>query len=298
MSLIHRLFRPSIRLTSLVPIDDRKPFCRYWCRLIAIALLISGRLCIALASSQAWAGMEAEQQNEGSRTVVAAGFGYQIGDLSTITVKVYDAVSGEVLSEELYELNVNEGNSPGSNGSRERIFAGGVGPGEEDLSNFVLRVYDARTGTFQWEGQLSLTPRDGSGTGHVVSTLVPRCAVITKIRAAEPSMQQPTFVLRALDALTGSLVWEDEFSADGIGREQRQQLLTRLIDLEADTIEAFNTFDFRIRVFDRSGRTMLWEDRISPQAAGEDTREAVDDQAHMLPVWPREFQQAPTSEAI
>mgnify|MGYP003341451433 CR=1 FL=1 len=40
--------------------------------------------------------------------IVAAGFGYQNDVDSSITVKVYDAVSGEVLSEDVYELSIKE----------------------------------------------------------------------------------------------------------------------------------------------------------------------------------------------
>ncbi|MGQ0666844.1 MAG: hypothetical protein ACT4O4_07405 [Nitrospiraceae bacterium] len=302
MSLIQRVSRflaiPIARSSFPAPVNDRKPSCRCLHRVTAIVLPISAGLCFSLASSQASAGMDAENKPAESGTVVAAGFGFQIGEISTITVKVYDAATGEVLSEDLYELNVKEGNGPGSNASQERIFAGGVGLGAADLSNFVLRVYDAKTGTFQWEGQLNLLPHDSSGAGQLVSALVPRRAVITKVHAAEPSTQQPMFLLRALDASTGGLVWEDEFSAFGIGTGWRQPLLPRLISLDGTNAAAFNTFDFRIRMFDRSGRTMLWEDRISPQEAEEDTREAVDDQARILPVWPREPQQGSRSEAI
>jgi len=302
MSLIHRVSRflaiPLARSSFLAPVNDRKLPCLCLRRVTAIVLPISAGLCFSLASSQASAGMDAESKQAASGTVVAAGFGFQIGEISAVTVKVYDAATGEVLSDDLYELNVKEGNGIGSHGSQERIFAGGIGLGAADLSNFVLRVYDAKTGTFQWEGQLNLVPHDSSGAGQLVSTLVPRRAVITKVHAAEPSMQQPMFVLRALDASTGGLVWQDEFSAVGSGTGWRQQLLPRLIGLDRTSAEAFNTFDFRIRMFDRSGRTMLWEDRISPQEAEEDTREAVDDQARILPVWPRELQQGSLSEAI
>jgi hypothetical protein len=242
--------------------------------------------------------MDVEHEPEKSGTIVAAGFGYQIGDLSAITVRVYDAVSGEVLSSELYELSVNEGNSTGQNSSQERIFAGGVGLGATDLSNFMLRVYDARTGAFQWEGELNLTPRGGSGPGQMVSTAVPWHAMITRIHAAERSIHQPVFVLRALDASTGGLVWEDEFSTDGIGIGRGQPLVTRPIGLDGTSMETFNTFDFRIRMVDRNRQAILWEDRISHQEVEEDSREAADDQAHMLPPWPRQPQQSAAPEAI
>ena len=264
----------------------------------AISWLAGTGLFLSLVSGQAWAQADTEKKLERG-TIVAAGFGYQIGDTSTITVKVYDAVSGEVLSDEVYELKVNEGNNARSNPSQTRIFAGGVGLGSTDLSNFVLRVYDAKTGKFQWEGQLNLTPPDGGGVGQLVSTVVPRRATIAKSQATERATQQPVFSLRALDALTGRLVWEDEFSADGTGAAWDQQIATQLISLDGNATEASPTFDFRIRMVDHIGQAVLWEDQVTHQEVDEeDAHGAVDDQAHVLPAWPRQPLQSSAPEVI
>jgi hypothetical protein len=79
--------------------------------------------------------------------VVAAGFGFQDQDVSFITVKTYDAQSGEVLSADTYELDIKDDGPPSSH-PRTRIFAGGVGVGSGSLSEFTLRVYDASNGRF------------------------------------------------------------------------------------------------------------------------------------------------------
>lgn len=289
-----QVVRPSVPVPS--HLKDRKSSSLYLRRLKAFSWLVGAGLCLSLGSGQAWGQMGAEKTEE-KGSIVAAGFGYQIGSVSTITVKVYDAASGAVLSDETYELNVKEGNNGRSNPLQARIFAGGVGLGAADLSNFVLRVYDAKTGKFQWEGQLNLTPSVGSGAGQTVSTVVPRQATITKIHAAEAAIQQPMFLLRALDASTGGLVWEDEFSADGIGSARAQQIGSRLAGFDGLATEA-HTFDFRIRMFGRSRQAVLWEDQVSQQDAEENSHEAIDDRAHMLPAWPRHLQQDPASEHI
>ncbi len=267
-------------------------------RMKGILPLIAG-LCLSLVSDLAWAGLENSRGLEGRETTVAAGFGYQIGEISTITVKTYDASTGDVLSDEVYELSVNEGDSGGSQVPQERIFAGGVGLGAEDLSRFTLRVYDAKTGAFQWEGQLNLMSTENGGAAQVVSASTHRRARVTKVHATELSLQQPMFVVRALDAYTGGLVWQDEFSADGMGKGWQLQPVARMMEQEESAQPGTgNSFDFRIRMFDRTGHTMLWEDRMAPQLAQEDTREAVDEQAHILPVWPKDLQQSSSSEAI
>ena len=72
------------------------------------------------------------------RTVVAAGFGFQDDETSSITVKTYDAQSGEVLTADTYELDIKDDGPPTSH-PKTRIFAG-VGLGAGSLSEFTLRL--------------------------------------------------------------------------------------------------------------------------------------------------------------
>jgi hypothetical protein len=260
------------------------------CRLTGVGL------CFLLVSGQAW-GQIGTEQEEGRVGIVAAGFGYQNGAESTITVKVYDPASGEVLSEDVYELSVKEDNRGGSNGSESRIFAGGVGLGATDLSGFALRVYDAKTGEFQWTGQLNLTPSDGSEAGRMISTVTPRRATITKIHGVDTTARYPLFVLRAVDTTTGGIIWEDAFSADGAGAAPARQIAARPAAPEGDALQV-DTFDFRIRMFDRSGRTVLWEDQVFQQQADEDIQGAADDRAQMLPAWTGPIEQDSMPEEI
>lgn len=217
--------------------------------------------------------------------MVAAGFGYQIGDISTITVKVYDAGTGEVLSDDTFELDVKEEGSR-SHPGQERIFAGGVGRGATDLSHFVLRVYDAKTGQFQWEGELNLSPRDGPDGGRLVSTVVSRRAGVRRMSSTEKTVRQPSFLLRARDSETGSLVWEDEFSTDS-GRSARVDRIADRLARTAESHAIARTFDLSIRMSNGDGQGTLWEDQISQEEPDEATHDAVDDQPQVLPGWPR-----------
>jgi hypothetical protein len=305
MPLIHWFPRlpeySAVRSFGLAPIrsrQNRKSPSGCPCRSRNLSRRLAGvALCLSLMSSQAWGHVETEQKEE-TETIVAAGFGYQNGAESTITVKVYDAASGEVLSEDVYELSVKEDNRVGSNSSEGRIFAGGVGFGATDLSSFVLRVYDAKTGEFQWTGQLNLTPSDGSEAGHLISTVMPRRASVTKIHGPDAVARHPLFVLRAVDASTGGVIWEDEFSADGAGAAQARQTVARQAGLVEEGAPQINTFDFRIRMLDRNGQTVLWEDQVFQQQADEDVHGAVDDRAQMLPAWMEPIEQDSMSEEI
>lgn len=301
MSQIHCFSQLLGRLTvsspSTIPVHDCKPSATQvrgtWspaCRLVGVGL------CLSLMGGQAWGQIGTEQQ-EGHEAIVAAGFGYQNSVESTITVKVYNPASGEVLSEDVYELSVKEDSFGGSNGSEGRIFAGGVGLGATDLSSFVVRVYDAKTGEFQWSGQLNLTPGDGSEAGRLISTVAPQRATIMKIHGIDTAAQSPLFVLRAVDVSTGGILWEDEFSADGEGAAKARQIAARSVDAVEGSPVA-DLFDFRIRVFDHDGRTVLWEDQVRQQPADEEVQGAVDDRAQMLPAWTGTIEQDSMPEEI
>ena len=236
---------------------------------------------ILLGPSLAWA--EGVTVKAG---IVAAGFGYQVGDVSTITVKIYDPQSGEVLSDDTYELNVTDEHAANGSPSQARLFAGGVGPGATDLSNFVLRVYDATTGKFQWEGNLNLTPRDAESVGQLGSTLGPRRATVTRIREMSATSPRPSFLLRALDSTTGGLVWEDEFSTDGNNRARLERIADRRVSEDRDQSELSRSFDFRIRMSGDEGRHILWEDQFAQTEAEEVAEsETVEEKALQLPTW-------------
>lgn len=261
----------------------------------ASCLLAAVAVCVPLVGGQAWGQTGAEQKSD-KPAIVAAGFGYQNDLDSSITVKVYDARSGDVLSEDVYELSIKEDrNSARTHSSNGRIFAGGVGPGATDLSNFMLRVYDAKTGEFLWAGQLNLSPNEESKPEHTISTLAPRRAVVMKVDSAGADAPQPLFLLRAFDASTGGVLWEDEFSTDGKGVAKGQPIAALLDD---EALQDADTFDLRVRMFARDGRTILWEDQVLQWATEERSQGVGDDRAQLLPAWTGPLTQEVVSEEI
>ena len=300
MPLIHWL--SSLREQSTTRSSDQNPLSGHrhrtavrvsWKRFLAVSLWVTtATLCLPLAGGQAWGQSGADNKS----AIVAAGFGYQNDFDSTITVKVYDARSGEVLSEDIYELSIKEDRTGvQANTSNGLIFAGGVGPGATDLSNFMLRVYDATTGDFLWAGQLNLAPIEGNRQGHTISTLVPRRAIVTKVERTEADTRQPLFLLRAFDASTGGVVWEDEFSTDGKGVARGKMIAARPTD---EGLQEADTFDFRVRMFGHDGRTILWEDQVVQLPAEEDSEGVEDDRAQLLPAWTGPITQDIASEQI
>lgn len=252
--------------------------------LVILAWLMVVGFCLFCSSSLA-RGEEAAE----NRMVVAAGFGYQIGSASVIAVKVYDAESGTIVSDEVYELAVKENDGGGATHG-PRIFAGGVGLGATDMSNFMLRVYDATTGAFQWEGRLNLVQTDKNVGLPVSARLTPRSATVTKTRAVEPAEDQPVFLLRALDATTGLPVWEDEFTAAHTRIPRVQPIVEQPTQPAGIPLGNSHAFDFRIRMYDPSGQGVLWEDVLSQVESDEGATESSSDHAAMLPAWPQQPQ--------
>jgi hypothetical protein len=225
-----------------------------------------------------WSADQPSTLSAKSRKTVAAGFGFQDAESSSITVKTYDAASGEVLSADTYELDIKDDGPPSSH-PRTRIFAGGVGVGSDGLSDFILRVYDASNGKFLWEGRLNLGVGNPQfGATPVMAQVQPRAAM-TKITNRTATGGQPYFVLRAVNPQTGQVVWADEFSTEAGGRVE---YISRSIIGMTGT--APRDIDFRIMMPDEAGRRLLWEDKVVPL---EESEEAVpsDEATDTWPGW-------------
>ncbi|WP_455370581.1 hypothetical protein [Petrachloros mirabilis] len=217
-----------------------------------------GLTILGMMTVPAWADDFSRGDSFYAQKTVAAGFGYQDAESSTITVKTYDAVTGDVLTDETYELDIKDDDSL-SGQPRARVFAGGVGIGADGLSEFTLRVYDADNGSFLWEGRLNLI--GGSNpevdTYPIVAHVRPRL-MVSKVVSRMYAGGQPYFVLRAMNPETGQVMWSDEFSADAA--QARVETIGRsIIGMRAADPR---DIDFRIKMLDAGGRQLLWEDRV------------------------------------
>jgi hypothetical protein len=284
----YTLVLPSRRPTLVQDVDLKASWLCHGRLAILTWLMVVG-FCLSCSNSPAWAEVDA-----GNNMIVAAGFGYQIGPVSVIAVKVYDAESGVILSDDVYELAVKENDGGGSTHG-PRIFAGGVGLGATDLSNFMLRVNDANTGAFQWEGRLNLVQTDRKGEAQVISARIPRYATVMKTQAVQTAAEQPVFLLRALDATTGLAIWEDEFTATHIRIPRVQPIIGLSNQPDETSTGSSRTFDFRIRMYDPSGQNVLWEDQLYRLESDEGATESSSDRASILPAWPHQSEEEKVS---
>ncbi|HXC68282.1 MAG TPA: hypothetical protein VN638_12740 [Nitrospiraceae bacterium] len=255
-------------------------------RIVFPVALITCAMIGSSLSVTAWSADSSSLAPGKPRKVVAAGVGYEDAETSIITVKTYDAENGEILSNETYELNVREDAASADSQPRERIFAGGVGVGADGLSEFTLRVYDAVTGRFLWEGVLNLNvPNQESGsTRRVVAHLDVPQATVTKVRARSAPHGQPQFFLSTIDLLTGQLVWADHFSP-GASTLARPERISRVIADQTEGAMLSQLIEFRIRMMDDGGQKILWEDTIEPTVEEIDLADSHDAAAENLPGW-------------
>jgi hypothetical protein len=213
----------------------------------------------SVASEEAISAPVSVVSREGHDDLLLAGFGFQSATSSLITIRTYLAETGAVVAEESYDLTVQENGASGE-AKRGRIFAGGIGVGADGQSRFLLRVYDALTGKFLWEGQLNLTSQKEERRARPIATVTPLRSSVWKAGIkAEPSVQV-YLSLRAIDPQTGMLVWEDKFipGATRMGRSERTGF--RSVDRPAQIETIGHVFDLIVRTFDRSSGRLLWQD--------------------------------------
>lgn len=192
--------------------------------------------------------------------VLAAGFGFQGAASSMITIRTYQAASGTVLSEDSYDLNVRDDGMPSGKGSRGKIFAGGIGLDRSGQSRFLLRVYDAETGKFLWEGQLNLRSQGDESMARPTATLVPTRPSTWHLSIKSPSATQTHLSLRAVDLKTGGIVWEDKFIPGSYakGRAEGIAFHPPLVSTVEQSIG--HVFDLVVLTFERLSGRLLWRD--------------------------------------
>jgi outer membrane protein assembly factor BamB len=230
----------------------------------------------------------APQSSASHSSVLAAAFGFQAAESSIITVRTYDGPTGAILSEDSFDVNIKEERGVEHDVNKGRIFAGGIGTDAEGQARFMLRVYDAETGRFLWEGQLNLL-KTGEG-GMTKAQITARSNDPTKIRTLSDKQApfQILFSLRAVNPTTGALLWQDQF-APGSSRERRKGSVVgfempamRPTDQPVERI-----FDLSVRAYDRTSETLLWEDSFQQLDRLEDPAEKPSSDAYpqAIPSW-------------
>lgn len=196
----------------------------------------------------------------GHSEVLAAGFGFQAAGSSSITVRTYEVQTGAILSEDSFDVSVKEEGAAEHDENKGRIFAGGIGIDGQGNSRFMLRVYDAETGRFLWEGQLNLLKVGEAGAAKAKATIIPGLTSVSPASERLPNAFQALFSVRAVNPLTGRLVWQDQFAPGSRKRAGVAGVSCRGCFIRPVNEPIGHIFDLVVRTYDRTSGKLLWED--------------------------------------
>ncbi|GAB1723492.1 MAG: hypothetical protein GDA65_19235 [Nitrospira sp. CR1.1] len=219
--------------------------------------------------------------------VLAAGFGFQAAGSSLITVRTYNVPTGAILSEDSFDVSVKEEGAAEYDGNRGRVFAGGIGADIQGKSAFMLRVYDAETGRFLWEGQLNLLNVSEDGVSTVKATITPKPASAVPAADRAPQAFQSLFSVRAVNPLTGRLVWQDQFVPGTRKRPRSAGVVWRNFSGKPVNEPIGHIFDLVVRTYDRASGILLWEDSFEEIDRIEELGSAPETNAYpqAIPFW-------------
>jgi hypothetical protein len=197
--------------------------------------------------------------------ILAAGFGFQAADSSMITVRTYHAQTGALLSEDSFELNVKEEGVAEHDQNKGRIFAGGMGLDATGKFKFILRVYDAESGKFLWEGQLNLL-RPGEGGMTKTAILTRNERIVVHPTALKEKALQTLFSVRAINPITGGVVWQDQFVPGAKKKVKAAVMLGERTGGVKVGEPIGHVFDLVVKTYERNSGKLLWQDSFEELA--------------------------------
>jgi outer membrane protein assembly factor BamB len=210
--------------------------------------------------------------------VFVGGFTNPTSAADSALIRVYDARSGALRWQDLFDsggifAEVN-GIAVRRDGSG-RLLAFAVGRGTRSNGNnqWIVRAYDAKSGALLWQDVLS------SGVfNDPESVTTDGQHVFAGGFTTDNTMNSRHFTVRAYDALSGTLLWQDRV-ASGMqgfaGGDAAVQVATEGSQLvAAGVITDTNGFHFAVRTYDTVTGTLLWADLVNT-GAGNDNAESV-----------------------
>ena len=185
-------------------------------------------------------------------------------------VRGYDQETGRLVWQDLYDA------PPAGNGDSlldlaaadGRLFAVGQS-GVPGGRNFVVRAYRARTGLLFWKDEVP--GAEFSGFGQYFTRAISVAVEGSRVFAAGQLMRTPEdgdFLVRAYDARTGGLLWQDQLDGGQAGRarfvaaERGRAFVVGEVGSCAEDFDLGGDCDFIARTYDaRTGR-LLWQDQL------------------------------------
>jgi hypothetical protein len=189
--------------------------------------------------------------------VYAAGGGDDASGGSLWVVRAYDAGSGEIVWEDLFQNGGRFANAQAIAADNNRVYAGGRADNVSGRSEWVVRTYDSSTGDLVWQDRFGVDGKDEGAFAVAVTGNV----LFVSGGASNPLIAGD-WLVRAYDAGTGEVLWGDQLGApDGFfvslsiaARDGRV--------FAAGIGKTLAASDWIVRAYDAVSGDLLWEDRF------------------------------------
>lgn len=203
---------------------------------------------------------------QGDRVFVAgfAGGGSILGEASSaLLVRAHDARTGAVVWEdEVPDATNLFVRTTGLALRGDLLFVGGSIQNGPDNLDFMVRAYDARTGTLVWTDQVDQ---------QVFESVTALGTTGDQLFAAgfdcDASGFNCHYIVRAYDSQTGAFLWQDRFNEPG--GDVVTGFVTPVLEVDGDQVflggGVLNTagrYEWTARAYDAKTGTLAWEERI------------------------------------
>jgi hypothetical protein len=176
-------------------------------------------------------------------------------------VRALDAATGALVWQDFYDLDGLVDQARGIVVSQNRVYAVGFGRRPVLNDDIVVRAYDAGTGVPLWTD--TFDQAGGSDFSTRIAALGPRVFVAGY---AADALGNTDFLVRAFDAGTGALLWQDLSDGPGNfdwainleGRGDRLYVAGRM----GSGVGVTGDFDGVVRAYDAAAGTIAWENRF------------------------------------
>jgi glucose dehydrogenase len=205
-----------------------------------------------------------------SGQVFAAGSGTNTAGNRDFLVRAYQANTGVLLWEDQVDQAGDTDRAFALAVGAGEVFAAGFGTNTAGNQDFLVRAYDPKSGALRWEDRL-----DRAGFNDVAEALAVQGGRVFAAGSSERGAGNQDFLIRAYDAKTGAVLWEDQ--SDTAGRNDVAFALAvgagEVFAAGFGTNAAGNQ-DFLIRAYHATDGALVWEGQVD-QAGLDDTALAL-----------------------
>ncbi len=199
-----------------------------------------------------------ESDDWGDERIVTAGLGIKTADISSFIIRSYDSRTGTLISEDEFDLSIDEQTASSIKKGAGRIYAVGSGIDQHGALVLLVRAYDAQKGILLWEDSLS---SQGARLNHRTALRTSLSQNLSIQPQSPPSLSPAlsSYQVQSIHPDTGEVVWTDKFMTNG-------EYLPKKMEnrLEAHKSLEEQAFFIQVQTFDFTTGALLWEDQFNP----------------------------------